>query len=336
MFLDFPNDNYPLILTTGASKVGIGGTLQQNIDGDIKNLYYHSQVTISTQRRYDPIELEALAIWLCFQRMRSYLLDRSIIIYTDHCPLCKMMNSTIKNRRVDRISILLQEYNTEQIIHIKGQHNCLADYLSRHPIQYQEDIFDVDYGINMLFEGEPLEMVHVPENNSQIVGAVCTRSKMKRLVPQQDQDHITIPSIANDRSSLSNKEKIEHSNEIMSDSITSNKFDITQIKIEQAKDPIIQKKIKEFMKDPTKHPYVFKNGLLYRLAQMHNNSITKTRLIYLPSSMINALLKSYRSDPLSGHFGIRRTYLKIKNNFWWPNMKQSITQHIRSCLPCQQ
>ena len=68
LFLDFPNDNYPLILTTDASKVGIGGTLQQNIGGEIKNLYYHSQVTTSTQRRYDPIELEALAIWLCFQR----------------------------------------------------------------------------------------------------------------------------------------------------------------------------------------------------------------------------------------------------------------------------
>ncbi|CAF1557320.1 unnamed protein product, partial [Rotaria sordida] len=37
-----------------------------------------------------------------------------------------------------------------------------------------------------------------------------------------------------------------------------------------------------------------------------------------------------------GHFGIQRTYLKIKNKFWWPNMKQSIIQHIQSCLPCQQ
>ena len=89
------------------------------------------------------------------------------------------MNSTVNNRRVDRISILLQEYNIEQIIHITRQHNCLADYLSRHPIQYQEDIFDVDYGINMLFQGESLETVHVPENNSQTVGAVSTRSKMK-------------------------------------------------------------------------------------------------------------------------------------------------------------
>ncbi|CAF4236831.1 unnamed protein product, partial [Rotaria sordida] len=60
-------DNYPVILTMDASEIGTGGTLQQNINGKIQNLYDHYQVTSSTQRRYDPIELEALAIWLCFQ-----------------------------------------------------------------------------------------------------------------------------------------------------------------------------------------------------------------------------------------------------------------------------
>ncbi|CAF2107125.1 unnamed protein product, partial [Rotaria magnacalcarata] len=85
LFLDYPDEAHPVILTTDASKVGIGGTLQQHINGEIKNLYYHSQMTSSSQRRYDPIELEALAIWMCFQRMRPYLLGRSIIIYTDHC-----------------------------------------------------------------------------------------------------------------------------------------------------------------------------------------------------------------------------------------------------------
>ncbi|CAF1678236.1 unnamed protein product, partial [Adineta ricciae] len=87
LFLDYPNDAYPVILTTDASKIGIGGTLQQKINGEMKNLYCRSQVTSSTQKRYDPIELEALAIWMCFQRMKPYLLGRSIIIYTDHCPL---------------------------------------------------------------------------------------------------------------------------------------------------------------------------------------------------------------------------------------------------------
>ncbi|CAF3848061.1 unnamed protein product, partial [Rotaria sordida] len=268
--------------------------------------------------------------------MRSYLLGKSIIIYTDHYPLCKMINSTIKNRSVDRISILLQEYKIEKIIHIKGQNNCLADYLSRHPIQYQEDIFDVDYGINMLFQGQPLEMVHVPENNSQVVGAVVTRSKMKQIAQQQDQIHTTIPSVTNDKSSSSSQEKIEHSDEVTSDLITSNNFDITQIKSEQAKDPIIQNKIEEIMKDPTKHSYVYKDGLLYKLALMRSNSATKIKFIYLPSSMINSLLQSYHNDPLSSHFGVRRTYLKIKNTFWWPKVEQSITQYMQSCLPCQQ
>ncbi|CAF4378294.1 unnamed protein product, partial [Rotaria sp. Silwood2] len=219
---------------------------------------------------------------------------------------------------------------------IKGQHNCLADYLSRHPIQNDEEIFDEDYGINMLFQGEPPEMVYVPENNSQIIGAVVTRSKRKQIAQQQDQIHTTIPSITNDKSSSSSQEKIEHSDEVTSDLITPNNFDITQIKTEQAKDPIILNKIKEIMKDSTKHSYVFKDGILYKLALMRSNSNTKTKLIYLPSSMINSLLQFYHNDPLSGHFGVRRTYLKIKNKFWWPKMKQSISKYIQSCLPCQQ
>ena len=126
LLLDFLNGDYPLILTIYALQVGIGGTLQQIINGETRNIYYHSQVLTSAQRKYDLIELEALVIWLCFQRMGSYLMSRNIIIYTDHCPICCMMNKTVRNRRVDRISMLLQEYNIEMIIHIKGKQNCLA------------------------------------------------------------------------------------------------------------------------------------------------------------------------------------------------------------------
>ncbi|CAF1006095.1 unnamed protein product, partial [Rotaria sordida] len=220
LFLDFPNDNYPVILTTDASEIGIGGTLQQNINGETKNLYYHSQVTSSTQRRYDSIELEVLVIWLCFQRMRSYLL---------------------------------------------GQHNCLADYLSRRRIQNDEEIFDEAYGISMLFHWEPLETVHAPVNHLPVIGAVVMRSKMKQIKQQQNEnDKITLPTV-NDISSSSSKDKIEHSNKSPSHLITSNNFDITQIKLEQSKDSNIQKKMKEVMQDPTKHPYVGTDGLLYEL-----------------------------------------------------------------------
>ena len=78
LFSHYPNDHYPVILTTDTLKTSIDRTLQQNINGEMKNLYYHSQVTSLTQKRYDVIELEALAIWLCFQHMKPYALGRSI------------------------------------------------------------------------------------------------------------------------------------------------------------------------------------------------------------------------------------------------------------------
>ncbi|CAF4266608.1 unnamed protein product [Rotaria sp. Silwood2] len=318
LFLNFPNDNHPVILTTDASKVGIGGTLQQIIDGETKNLYYHSQVTSSTQRGCDPIELEALAIWLCFQRMRSYLLGRSIIIYTDHFPLCNMMNSSAKNRQVDR------------------QHNCLADYLSRYPIQYHEELFDEDYGINMFFAGEPPYAVSVSDVKLSIISAVVTRTQTKRILQQQST--LDIPSMA-DKNDPKSFTKIPIHYEESRDSVypfTCNNFDIGQVKAEQAKDPAIQKKIKEIHSNTINNSYILHDGLLYKLMSMNSNNKTKLKLLYLPSSMIDTLLKAYHADPLAGHFGIKRTYLKLKYKFWWPSMMQSIITYIKSCLPYQQ
>lgn len=332
LFLNFPDDNYPVILTTDASKIGIGGTLQQTINGDTKNLYYHSQVTSSTQRRYDPIELEALAIWLCFQRMRSYLLGRSVIIYTDHCPLCNMMTSSVKNRRVDRISILLQEYNIEKIIHIKGQHNCLADYLSRHPAQNHDELFDEDYGISSLFTGEPPLKESVSEQECLHLNAVVTRSKYKQMLHQP-----TVPNHTSTTDSLSDTSHNQHSTSIESFTTpTCTYFDIDRIKQEQAQDSNIQRILKELYKPNVATSYVFHDGLLYKLIPMHKASNEKVKVIFLPNSLVNLLLKAYHSDPLAGHFGVKRTYLKLQHQFWWPNMLTSIKTYIKDCLACQQ
>ncbi|CAF1194496.1 unnamed protein product, partial [Didymodactylos carnosus] len=119
LFLNFPVENKPMILTTDASGIGIGGVLQQEINGQRQNLYYHSQLMTPCERRYSTIEKEALAIYKCITRMRPFLLGRSIIIMTDHCPLCNLMKKNVRNLRVDRIATLIQEYNIEQVIHIK-------------------------------------------------------------------------------------------------------------------------------------------------------------------------------------------------------------------------
>jgi hypothetical protein len=246
------------------------------------------------------------------------------------------MNSTVKNRRVDRISILLQEFNIEKIIHIKGQNNCLADYLSRHPIPREEEIFDEDYGIAKRGKGEPTVKERVPDETPPLVGVVVTRSKAKQLQVKQDQNSTSIPTDRNKTILPPIEEESDQSKEEPSQIIVKNTIDIEQLKIEQGKDSNIQQKITEVMKNPVKSSYEFKDGLLYKLMIMREGCNTKKKLIYLPTSMINDLLQVYHSNSLSGHFGVQRTYLKIKNRYWWPNMKQSITQYIQSCLPCQQ
>lgn len=50
---------------------GIGETLRQEVNGQIHNLYYHSQLLATSVRKYGVVEKEALAIYKCFYRMRT-------------------------------------------------------------------------------------------------------------------------------------------------------------------------------------------------------------------------------------------------------------------------
>ena len=177
LFLQYPIPDKPLILTTDASGIGIGGVLQQDVDGYLHNLYYHSQLLTPCQRKYSTIEKEALALYKCFVRMRLLLLGRQITITTDHCPLCHIMTKTVNNARVDRITILIQEYNIDKVIHINDRRNCLPDYLSRYPREQNDEILDIEYGLNSKREPVPItsstntiiaNMVLRPRNNREM------------------------------------------------------------------------------------------------------------------------------------------------------------------------
>ncbi|CAF4580050.1 unnamed protein product, partial [Rotaria magnacalcarata] len=129
--------------------------------------------------------------------------------------------------------MLLQEYNIEKIIHIKGQQNCLADYLSRNPIQSEpEEIFDEDYGISTLFNEEPPVLASVSVDTHPVIGAVVTRSMKKQSFQQTTELDKSSSSIEKeiDSSSLEQIKKSSSHSPINLD--TCNQFDIKQIKLE--------------------------------------------------------------------------------------------------------
>ncbi|CAF2163857.1 unnamed protein product [Rotaria magnacalcarata] len=344
LFLHYPVDELPLILTTDASDIGIGGVLQQKVDGKVHNLYYHSQVMSPCEKKYSTIEKEALAIYKCFERMRFFILGRNITIMTDHCPLCYIMKQSIKNARVNRITHLLQEYNIDKVIHIQGRYNCLPDYLSRYSKEQDDDLFDIEYGLasknHSIFSS-----LKSHDNNSKhhsighsgsrkLLATMTLRSRKHQTKYTADsvpiKNNIDTPNRFND---LSNSENTH--NKIKTSNISQNHFDITQLKAEQDRDPEIQKIVRNLRSVTNQFSFVLQDNVLYKSITFGKLSKRKLKIVYLPSSMRNSLLRACHDDPMSGaHFSTDRMYFKIRNHFWWPNMKITIKHYVKACRLC--
>ncbi|CAF3474137.1 unnamed protein product, partial [Rotaria sp. Silwood2] len=207
LLLNFPDDTQPVLLSTDASKVGTGGVLYQKINNVKKILYYHSELlssSSSSQKRYHPIELEAIAIFKCINRMKSFLLGQNIIIYTDNCPICHLMDKHIDNNTV------------------KGKYNCLPDYLSRHPISYDDGLLDSEYGLGFTED----------KSSIQLPGAVVTRSQSKATSA-----NVTSPSSTQTPSASSSFPSAVSTHL----SYLNQYFDLTKLKEHQNNDIQIQK-----------------------------------------------------------------------------------------------
>lgn len=78
------------------------------------------------------------------------------------------------------------------------------------------------------------------------------------------------------------------------------------------------------------------DGVLYR-----KDFSTKTKKrnevkfqVVLPLFLRPLVLKELHDEPLSGHLAYQRTYLKVKNNYYWPSMRADIKEYCRVCEAC--
>ena len=57
--------------------------------------------------------------------------------------------------------------------------------------------------------------------------------------------------------------------------------------------------------------------------------------IVVPSSYRPQILSLAHDTPISGHLGINKTYQRILEPFYWPNMRKDVIEICRSCHTCQ-
>ncbi|CAF4939190.1 unnamed protein product, partial [Rotaria sp. Silwood1] len=175
--LAFYNDKSKLKLkiNTDASNMGIGGVLHQvTSDGHLQPIQYLSRSLSKREQKYSVIEKECLAMVWCITKLRPYLYGREFTLITDHHPLCWLNKQSSKNGRLDRWSLQLQEYSFD-IKHTPGSSNCVADCLSRYPLQQPDNVVE-----------EQLEVMHGQINN--ISTAITSTFDSTKIQEQQQRD----------------------------------------------------------------------------------------------------------------------------------------------------
>ena len=151
--LAYPDVTRPYTLYTDASDYAIGGILTQDFDDGERVIQYVSHQLTPNRMHYPVIEKECFAIIYCLQKLKQYLLGADVTCYTDHKPLKSLFTAEMKNTRVQRWAILLDEYQVK-IKYRQGIHNGRADMLSRLRIKPTPEELEEDKAI-LAIEQEP-------------------------------------------------------------------------------------------------------------------------------------------------------------------------------------
>jgi len=127
----YPDFTKRFILTTDASKYGLGAILSQRIDNRERVVCYASRSTNKREQNYFPTELEGAAIvWAIDKFRRPYLLDSPFTLVTDHSALKAFKTISGKSAKLERWSIKLQDVKYT-IEHRPGTSIPHVDCLSR-------------------------------------------------------------------------------------------------------------------------------------------------------------------------------------------------------------
>ena len=121
-------------LVVDASGTGVGAVLQQQHSQQLQPLAYFSRQLKLAEQRHSTFSRELLAMYLAVKHFRHSLEDRQFVIYTDHRPLTFALRSkpdtySRKTRHLDFVS-----HFTNDIRHISGEQNAVADALSSLPL----------------------------------------------------------------------------------------------------------------------------------------------------------------------------------------------------------
>jgi hypothetical protein len=101
---------------------------------------------------------------------------------------------------------------------------------------------------------------------------------------------------------------------------------LARIKAAYPHDPICSALLNSPPQSSSNRDFTVEDGLL-----------RKNGKLYIPSDPIikTALLNEVHDTPISGHFGVTRTYRLLSQDVFWPDMIGDVKKYVSTCLQCQ-
>ena len=157
-------------------------------------------------------------------------------------------------------------------------------------------------------------LINKEESNDELDGmcVMMTRSKAKQHLIA-DSSSNTPPSPITTSSLFNPKQR--------------SPLDPRRLKKEQDDDPEVQQIIQEISYIPKDH-YSMVDGLLRR--KLPNGKVVPM----IPAALRMEVLHSFHDHPTAGHFGRDKTWYRIKDRCYWPNIRQEVMHYINSCTLC--
>src|SRR5215469_8337776 len=81
-------------------------------------------------------------------------------------------------------------------------------------------------------------------------------------------------------------------------------------------------------KDNNSKEYEINEGILYKI-----KGDNKLRIIR--RFELEGIMYMMHDHPTSAHFGINATYEKIRERYYWKNMRKDVEEYIKTCDQCQ-
>ena len=169
--LTYFDPTLPTFVIVDAHKSGLSAILAQGQSVETaKMVSCASRATTPVERRYNQLDLEALAIDFGLRRFRQYVVGGPpVVVATDHKPLVSIFRNTrLGSIRTDRIKLRHQDINYVVKYH-PGRQNR-ADFLSRHatswndiPAEWKEETKELEKTVWFLNLSPYSEAVSLPK-----------------------------------------------------------------------------------------------------------------------------------------------------------------------------